>query len=141
MTNIAIKRIDKNLGQNCFYRKRMLLRNAHWILLAVCVFLVYIIYSASDEQPPSLDADIVTAAAEAKRSPLIVNVKNRTRLKSILYWNEFYGRYDTFDFGFGNEPFHENGCQYTNCFATKVGTISGLFLKKKCQLSLWVLLF
>lgn len=96
----------------------MLLRNAHWILLAVCVFLVYIIYSASDEQPPRLDDP--GAAGEAKRSPLIVNVKNRTRLKSILYWNEFYGRYDTFDFGFGNEPFHENGCQYTNCFATKV---------------------
>ena len=27
--------------------------------------------------------------------------------------------YDTFNFGFGNEPFVENGCEWTNCFATK----------------------
>ncbi|CAB4060076.1 FUT-1 [Lepeophtheirus salmonis] len=30
---------------------------------------------------------------------------NTTRLKTILYWNEFYGRYDTYDFGYGHDPF------------------------------------
>ena len=45
--------------------------------------------------------------------------KNKTRLKTILYWNEFYGRYDTYDFGFGHEAFVEKNCAYTNCFATK----------------------
>ena len=29
----------------------MLLRNAHWILLAVCLLLVYVFYTASDESP------------------------------------------------------------------------------------------
>ena len=29
----------------------MLLRNAHWILLVVCLLLVYVFYSASDEPP------------------------------------------------------------------------------------------
>ena len=29
----------------------MLLRNAHWILLVVCLLLVYVFYSASDESP------------------------------------------------------------------------------------------
>ena len=32
-------------------RNRMLLRNAHWILLAVCLLLVYVFYTASDESP------------------------------------------------------------------------------------------
>lgn len=29
----------------------MLLRNAHWILLVVCLLLIYIIYTANDESP------------------------------------------------------------------------------------------
>ena len=33
------------------FRKRMLLRNAHWILLVVCLLLVYVFYTASDESP------------------------------------------------------------------------------------------
>ena len=47
------------------------------------------------------------------------NGKNKTRLKTILYWNEFYGRYDTYDFGFGHEAFLEKNCAVSNCFATK----------------------
>lgn len=108
----------------------MLVRNAHWILLVILFFLVYIIYTASDESPnnsPNASFDAfprekpgVSSSQNHLRSPLIVGAgANRTRLKSILYWNEFYGSYDTFNFGFGNEPFVENGCEWTNCFATK----------------------
>ena len=38
----------------------MLLKNAHWILLAVCVLLVYVFYTASDESPngsPNADTE------------------------------------------------------------------------------------
>ena len=51
------------------------------------------------------------------------NGKNKTRLKTILYWNEFYGRYDTYDFGFGHEAFLEKNCAVSNCFATKVSKV------------------
>ena len=51
------------------------------------------------------------------------NGKNKTRLKTILYWNEFYGRYDTYDFGFGHEAFLEKNCAVSNCFATKVSKL------------------
>ena len=37
----------------------------------------------------------------------------------IRYWNEFYGRFDTYDFGFGQEAFQEKGCAFTNCYTTK----------------------
>ena len=50
---------------------------------------------------------------------LTLNDKNKTQLKTILYWNEFYGRYDTYDFGFGHEAFIEKNCPYSGCFATK----------------------
>jgi hypothetical protein len=40
-----------------------------------------------------------------------------------LYWNEFYGRYDTFDFGYGHEAFLEKGCAHSGCFATKDRTL------------------
>jgi len=53
-------------------------------------------------------------------SPLFTDLKgNVTKLKTILYWNEFYGRYDTYDFGYGHEAFVEKGCAYSGCFATK----------------------
>ena len=99
----------------------MILRNAHWILLIVCLLLIYIIYTANDEPPPTAIQEM--PKLQTKRSPLIVVGKNRTRLKTILYWNEFYGRYDTYDFGFGHEPFLENGCKYSNCFSTKDRTM------------------
>ena len=53
---------------------------------------------------------------------MIGNAKNGTqrRLKTILYWNEFYGRYDTYDFGYGHEAFVEKQCAVSDCFATKV---------------------
>ena len=57
-----------------------------------------------------------------RHNPLFIGSgKNKTRLKTILYWNEFYGRYDTYDFGYGREAFLEKQppCRYTNCFATK----------------------
>ena len=41
-----------------------------------------------------------------------------------MYWNEFYGRYDTYDFGFGHEAFLEKNCAVSNCFATKVSKVS-----------------
>ena len=51
-------------------------------------------------------------------------MKNGTfrRLKTVLYWNEFYGRYDTYDFGYGHEAFVEKQCAVADCFATKVRT-------------------
>ena len=39
------------------------------------------------------------------------------------YWNEFYGRFDTYDFGFGHEAFVEKGCAFSNCFTTKDRTL------------------
>ena len=57
------------------------------------------------------------------RDPLSIgSAKNGTlrRLKTVLYWNEFYGRYDTYDFGYGHEAFVEKQCAVTDCFATKV---------------------
>ena len=52
---------------------------------------------------------------------MIGSAKNGTqrRLKTILYWNEFYGRYDTYDFGDGHEAFVEKQCSFADCFATK----------------------
>ena len=38
----------------------MLLRNAHWILLVVCLLLVYVFYTASDESP----AGVINAGNE-----------------------------------------------------------------------------
>ena len=69
-----------------------------------------------------------TTQSEANRrtrvSPLYtINGANSTKLKTILYWNEFYGRYDTFDFGYGHEAFVEKGCAYSACFATKDRTL------------------
>ena len=43
----------------------------------------------------------------------IVGMRDRLDLGSSV------PSYDTFNFGFGNEPFVENGCEWTNCFATK----------------------
>ena len=40
-------------------------------------------------------------------------------ISPIRYWNEFYGRFDTYDFGFGQEAFQEKGCAFTNCYTTK----------------------
>ena len=57
----------------------------------------------------------------------IGNAKNGSsarRLKTILYWNEFYGRYDTYDFGYGHEAFVEKQCGVADCFATKVRNIA-----------------
>ena len=60
--------------------------------------------------------------ATIRPNPLVISgpgKNNKTRLKTILYWNEFYGRYDTYDFGYGHEAFVEKQCPYSNCFATK----------------------
>ena len=135
----------------------MLYQNAPFVLLTVCLFLVYIIYTADDTTPGSSNAqhDKLNSAQEhnsdirkpnganngafqnsrhlkqshlqqpgqqqqqqPRPSPLVVG-KNKTRLKTILYWNEFYGRYDTYDFGYGHEAFVEKRCKFSNCFATK----------------------
>ncbi len=47
-------------------------------------------------------------------SAFLYSGPNRTgsRLKTVLYWNEFYGRYDTYDFGYGHQAFQEKeGCR------------------------------
>ncbi|KAF0311567.1 Alpha-(1,3)-fucosyltransferase C [Amphibalanus amphitrite] len=38
-------------------------------------------------------------------------------LKYILYWNEFYGSME-FQWGSGQKPFIENGCEVNTCFGT-----------------------
>jgi len=39
------------------------------------------------------------------------------KLKKILFYNDYYGRYDFF-FGFGHQTFIDEGCDVTNCFTT-----------------------
>ena len=68
------------------------------------------------------------------RDPLSIgSAKNGTlrRLKTVLYWNEFYGRYDTYDFGYGHEAFVEKQCAVSGCFATKVWLYSNQLLNNK----------
>ncbi|XP_059087672.1 alpha-(1,3)-fucosyltransferase C-like [Tigriopus californicus] len=119
--------------------RRMLYRNAPWILLLVCIFLVLVIYTTDDRSPspgkaslesarmashldPSpgkfVQSTVFTSKASIRPNPLVIG-KNKTRLKTILYWNEFYGRYDTYDFGYGRQAFLDNQCRVSTCFATQ----------------------
>ena len=93
----------------------MIYRNAPLIFLFVCGLILFIFYSSDDQSP------IGTVKPPYKKLPsyLMLNDKNKTQLKTILYWNEFYGRYDTYDFGFGHEAFIEKNCPFSGCFATK----------------------
>ena len=45
--------------------------------------------------------------------------KNSTdsEIKYILFWNEAYGSKE-YDLGFGRQPFYDNKCPETRCFAT-----------------------
>ena len=118
----------------------MLFRNAPWVLLLVVAFLVLVVY-ISDDQPPAAHPNTAAlrgherspkASAEVtagrtgyptlRPNPLVVG-KNKTRLKTILFWNEFYGSYSTYDFGYGHEAFVDNQCKVSTCFATKDRTI------------------
>ena len=58
MYSFFLKRSNNIIIAN--FRKRMLLRNAHWILLVVCLLLVYVFYTASDESP----AGVINAGNE-----------------------------------------------------------------------------
>ena len=72
--------------------------------------------------PPPRRRNQNNIPATIRPNPLVISgpgKNNKTRLKTILYWNEFYGRYDTYDFGYGHEAFVEKQCPYSNCFATK----------------------
>ena len=42
---------------------------------------------------------------------------NQSELKYILFWNEAYGSKE-YDLGFGREPFYDNLCEETRCYAT-----------------------
>ena len=42
---------------------------------------------------------------------------NESELKYILFWNEAYGSKE-YDLGFGRQPFYDNLCPETRCFAT-----------------------
>jgi hypothetical protein len=46
----------------------MLLRNAHWILLAVCLLLVYVFYTSSDESPTGVPNSNNGKSKESSRS-------------------------------------------------------------------------
>lgn len=127
----------------------MIVRNTPWIFIglagAALIFLYFIDYSVQPSmdsfskvsEPQALNGEksnnVVSSYAQLTpftsqykdfpkklASPLFTDAKgNVTKLKTILYWNEFYGRYDTFDFGYGHEAFVEKGCAYSGCFATK----------------------
>ena len=104
----------------------MIYRNAPLIFLLVCGFILFIFYTADDQSPnfSSSGSNFEQSSNNLLHKSLPPKLfsgtgKNRTRLKTILYWNEFYGRYDTYDFGFGHEAFVENNCPVSNCFATK----------------------
>ena len=92
----------------------MIYRNAPLIFMLVCGFILFIIYTADDQSPKSPPQKF---HQPLRNRQLLLN--NKTQLKTILYWNEFYGRYDTYDFGFGHEAFVEKNCAFSNCFATK----------------------
>lgn len=96
----------------------MIYRNAPLIFLLVCGIILFIVYS-SEDGPNGSSMNTANKPTYKKPSYLTLNDKNKTELKTILYWNEFYGRYDTYDFGFGHEAFIEKNCPNTNCFATK----------------------
>lgn len=111
--NKAIKATKTLLS---YFRWKMIYRNAPLIFLLVCGFILFIFYTADDQSPTN---NVPPMALMQQRLPPKLLDKNKTRLKTILYWNEFYGRYDTYDFGFGHEAFLEKNCAYSNCFATK----------------------
>ncbi len=107
----------------------MLYRNAPFLLATVCLFVVYIIYTGEDKMSsssssspsPSPKHASLLFASEQQQQQLrrpphpdsLYAGPNRTRLKTVLYWNEFYGRYDTYDFGYGHQAFKEKeGCEY-----------------------------
>ena len=46
----------------------MILRNAHWILLAVCLLLVYVFYTANDESPTGVPNTANGGTKESGRS-------------------------------------------------------------------------
>ena len=97
----------------------MIYRNAPLIFLLVCGIILFIVYSSEDGPNGSSMNTANKPSTYKKPSYLTLNDKNKTELKTILYWNEFYGRYDTYDFGFGHEAFIEKNCPNSACFATK----------------------
>ena len=97
----------------------MIYRNAPLIFLLVCGIILFIVYSSEDGPNGSSMNTANKPTTYKKPSYLTLNDKNKTELKTILYWNEFYGRYDTYDFGFGHEAFIEKNCPNSGCFATK----------------------
>ena len=95
----------------------MIYRNApSLIFILVCGFILFIFYTADDQSPNQVNNHLNRYPLPRNRQLLL---NNKTQLKTILYWNEFYGRYDTYDFGFGHEAFVEKNCAFSNCFATK----------------------
>eukprot|EP00093_Oithona_nana_P007513 07513.XXX_139120_130865_1 [CDS] Oithona nana genome sequencing. len=97
---------------------KMIYRNApSLIFILVCGFIFFIFYTADDQSPNGHRPNHVNNHLLPRNRQLLLN--NKTQLKTILYWNEFYGRYDTYDFGFGHEAFVEKNCAFSNCFATK----------------------
>jgi len=101
---------------------KMIYRNAPLIFLVVCGFILFIFYTAEDQSPTAIASPLQSQKFLQLPPKLMTqaeNGKNKTRLKTILYWNEFYGCYDTYDFGFGHEAFLEKNCAVSNCFATK----------------------
>ena len=101
----------------------MLYRNAPFLLASACLCLLYVMYSGDDKvagpspSSPKHASLLFASDQQRQRRPphpdSLYSGPNRTRLKTVLYWNEFYGRYDTYDFGYGRQAFAEKeGCRY-----------------------------
>ena len=69
------------------FRKRMLLRNAHWILLVVCLLLVYVFYTASDESPAG-----VINAGNGKNEDGIQSLTRLDPAKENVVGNSMFAR-------------------------------------------------
>ncbi len=96
----------------------MLYRHSPFILASLVLFLIYYLYSSSSSNNNSIELAQPSSQLsqeehqEQQERPVQRPRRPPTgpdgkRLKTVLYWNEFYGRYDTYDFGYGHEAFKE----------------------------------
>ncbi|XP_040582158.1 alpha-(1,3)-fucosyltransferase C isoform X2 [Lepeophtheirus salmonis] len=126
---------SKNLRRNrILFRHgwKIFIKNLPMLFIVMLFILFYFGYNLDSKQSrSSFDAAVFEYSTyqykedllmyRGSKAPWLLRKPdgNTTRLKTILYWNEFYGRYDTYDFGYGHDPFVENNCKVSDCYATK----------------------
>jgi len=86
---------------------------------SVALILLYAVYGGEDERKGK------DFASPLRLPPWHVN---RTyKYKTVLYWNDFYGAKDVYDFGFGREAFAEKCLGVAkDCFATADRSLMGV---------------